>query len=105
MSDEPASVSSSFESQVFKVILSLSLLGPLVAMSALRFISSASRRAPKLLALGRRGYAEAADKIKLSLGLSPVLIDATAPAGQAGIMNAPDNQPGMFAIVQNVPGA
>lgn len=45
------------------------------------------------------------DKIKLSLGLSPVLIDATAPAGHAGIMNAPDNQPGMFAIVQNVPGA
>lgn len=38
-------------------------------MSALRLVSSAVRRAPKTLALGRRGYAEAADKIKLSLVL------------------------------------
>ena len=39
------------------------------AMSALRFVSAVSRRAPISFATGRRGYAEAADKIKLSLVL------------------------------------
>lgn len=38
-------------------------------MSALRLLSSAVRRAPKSVPLGRRGYAEAADKINLSLVL------------------------------------
>ena len=38
-------------------------------MSVLRLVSSAARRPPRSLALGRRGYAEAADKIKLSLVL------------------------------------
>lgn len=38
-------------------------------MSAIRLLSSAARRAPKSVPLGRRGYAEAADKIKLSLVL------------------------------------
>lgn len=41
-------------------------------MSALRLLSHASRRAtatPATRALGRRGYAEVADKIKLSLVL------------------------------------
>lgn len=38
-------------------------------MSALRLVSSAARRAPKAFTLGRRGYAEATDKIKLSLVL------------------------------------
>lgn len=40
------------------------------AMSALRLLSSAARSAPRAsFALQRRGYAEAADKIKLSLVL------------------------------------
>ena len=38
-------------------------------MSALRLVTSAARRAPRNFALGRRGYAEAADKINLSLVL------------------------------------
>jgi F-type H+-transporting ATPase subunit delta len=38
-------------------------------MSALRLVSSVARRAPSSFVLGRRGYAEAADKIKLSLVL------------------------------------
>ena len=38
-------------------------------MSALRLLSSAVRHAPKSVPLGRRGYAEVADKIKLSLVL------------------------------------
>ena len=38
-------------------------------MSALRLVSSVARRAPRSSILGRRGYAEATDKIKLSLVL------------------------------------
>ena len=38
-------------------------------MSALRLLSSAVRRTPTSVPLGRRGYAEVADKIKLSLVL------------------------------------
>lgn len=38
-------------------------------MSALRLVSSVARRAPRPFVLGRRGYAEVADKIKLSLVL------------------------------------
>jgi F-type H+-transporting ATPase subunit delta len=38
-------------------------------MSALRLVSSVARRAPGSLVLGRRGYAEVSDKIKLSLVL------------------------------------
>jgi F-type H+-transporting ATPase subunit delta len=38
-------------------------------MSALRLVSSVARRAPRSSVLGRRGYAEVTDKIKLSLVL------------------------------------
>ena len=38
-------------------------------MSALRLVSSVARRAPGSFVLGRRGYAEVSDKIKLSLVL------------------------------------
>lgn len=38
-------------------------------MSAIRLLSSAARRTPKSVPLGRRGYAEVSDKIKLSLVL------------------------------------
>ena len=48
-------------------------------MSALRLVTSAARRAPRTFALGRRGYAEAADKINLSLVLPhQVRLPATA---------------------------
>ena len=41
-----------------------------IVMSALRLLSTVSRSAPRALAAGRRGYAEAvSDKIKLSLVL------------------------------------
>ena len=39
------------------------------SMSVLRLVSSATRRSPRSLAIGRRGYAEVTDKIKLSLVL------------------------------------
>ncbi|KAI0785682.1 epsilon subunit of F1F0-ATP synthase N-terminal domain-containing protein [Abortiporus biennis] len=64
-------------------------------MSALRFVASASRRAPKTFALGRRGYAEAADKIKLSLVLphqaiftstDVVQVNLSAATGDMGIL-------------------
>ena len=38
-------------------------------MSALRLVSSVARRGPGSFILGRRGYAEVSDKIKLSLVL------------------------------------
>lgn len=38
-------------------------------MSVLRLVSFAARRSPRSLTLGRRGYAEVTDKIKLSLVL------------------------------------
>ena len=38
-------------------------------MSALRLVSSVARRVPGSFVLGRRGYAEVSDKIKLSLVL------------------------------------
>ena len=48
-------------------------------MSALRLLASASRRAPKTLTtLGRRGYAEASDKISLSLVLPHQVRHGTA---------------------------
>ncbi|EEB92863.1 hypothetical protein MPER_08565, partial [Moniliophthora perniciosa FA553] len=38
-------------------------------MASLRFIASAARRVPSAFTVGRRGYAEASDKIKLSMAL------------------------------------
>ena len=40
-----------------------------LTMASLRFAAAAARRVPKTLSQSRRGYAEAADKIKLSLVL------------------------------------
>jgi len=45
------------------------------------------------------------DKIKLAIGLAPVLINATSEPHTVGVMNALDSKPGMGAIVVNVPGA
>ncbi|KAA1473950.1 epsilon subunit of F1F0-ATP synthase N-terminal domain-containing protein [Dentipellis sp. KUC8613] len=65
-------------------------------MSGLRLVASAARRAPRTLnAVGRRGYAEAADKIKLSLVLphqsifnsqDVVQVNIAAATGDMGIL-------------------
>lgn len=64
-------------------------------MSSLRLLSSAARRASKTLTLGRRGYAEVSDKLKLSLALphealytsSDVLqVNISAETGDMGIL-------------------
>ncbi|KAL6310397.1 epsilon subunit of F1F0-ATP synthase N-terminal domain-containing protein [Sparassis latifolia] len=64
-------------------------------MSALRLVSSAARRSTKTFATGRRGYAEAADKIKLSLVLphesmfsstDVVQVNISAATGDMGIL-------------------
>ncbi|TFY78971.1 hypothetical protein EWM64_g5043 [Hericium alpestre] len=64
-------------------------------MSGLRFLTSAARRAPRALNIGRRGYAEVADKIKLSLVLphqsifnsqDVVQVNLSAATGDMGIL-------------------
>ncbi|KAH0827874.1 F1 complex, delta/epsilon subunit of ATPase [Lanmaoa asiatica] len=64
-------------------------------MSALRLLSSAAKRAPLALNMQRRGYAEAADKIKLSLVLphqaiftsaDVVQVNVSAASGDMGIL-------------------
>ncbi|KAF9793415.1 epsilon subunit of F1F0-ATP synthase N-terminal domain-containing protein [Thelephora terrestris] len=57
-------------------------------MSALRLLSSAARRTPKSIPLGRRGYAEVADKIKLSLVLPHQAIFTSADVTQVNIAAA-----------------
>ncbi|TDL25968.1 epsilon subunit of F1F0-ATP synthase N-terminal domain-containing protein [Rickenella mellea] len=64
-------------------------------MSALRLLISTARRCPSTFALGRRGYAEVADKIKLSLVLphqtlfsstDVVQVNLAAATGDMGIL-------------------
>ncbi|EKM54555.1 uncharacterized protein PHACADRAFT_258487 [Phanerochaete carnosa HHB-10118-sp] len=64
-------------------------------MSALRLASSLTRRAPKALTASRRGYAEASDKIRLSLVLphqaifsstDVVQVNLPAATGDMGIL-------------------
>ncbi|KAF9227347.1 epsilon subunit of F1F0-ATP synthase N-terminal domain-containing protein [Gyrodon lividus] len=57
-------------------------------MSALRLLSSAARHAPSALVLQRRGYAEVADKIKLSLVLPHQAIFTSADVVQVNISAA-----------------
>ncbi|KAK7676866.1 hypothetical protein QCA50_009492 [Cerrena zonata] len=57
-------------------------------MSALRLLSTAGRRVPKTLPLGRRGYAEVADKIKLSLVLPHQTIFSSTDAVQVNLAAA-----------------
>ncbi|KAJ7471774.1 epsilon subunit of F1F0-ATP synthase N-terminal domain-containing protein [Mycena latifolia] len=56
-------------------------------MSSLRLLASAARRAPTL-ALGRRGYAEVSDKIKLTLVLPHQPIFTSADVVQVNICAA-----------------
>lgn len=57
-------------------------------MSSLRLLSSVARRAPSTFPAGRRGYAEAADKIKLSLVLPHQSIFSSADVVQVNISAA-----------------
>ncbi|TFK68698.1 epsilon subunit of F1F0-ATP synthase N-terminal domain-containing protein [Pluteus cervinus] len=65
-------------------------------MSSLRLITSAARRASPSLVLGRRGYAEISDKLKLSLVLphqaiytstDVVQVNLSAASGDMGILS------------------
>ncbi|KAJ3475800.1 hypothetical protein NLI96_g5829 [Meripilus lineatus] len=84
-------------------------------MSALRLVSSAARRAPKAFTLGRRGYAEATDKIKLSLVLphqsifssaDVVQVNLSAATGDMGILanHVPSIEPlrpGVIEVIES----
>ncbi|KAH8994048.1 epsilon subunit of F1F0-ATP synthase N-terminal domain-containing protein [Lactarius akahatsu] len=85
-------------------------------MSVLRLVSSAARRSPRSLALGRRGYAEAADKIKLSLVLphqaiftstDVVQVNLSAATGDMGILanHVPSIEPLRPGLVEVIEGA
>ncbi|KAH9859073.1 hypothetical protein C2E23DRAFT_855733 [Lenzites betulinus] len=83
-------------------------------MSALRLVTSVARRAPRNFALGRRGYAEAADKISLSLVLphqaiftsaEVVQVNVAAASGDMGILanHAPTIEalrPGVVEVIE-----
>ncbi len=69
--------------------LSRTSCSPTKLMSALRLATSVARRAPRNLVLGRRGYAEAADKISLSLVLPhQVCASSSFAPGQPLTLNA-----------------
>ncbi|KAG1865825.1 F1 complex, delta/epsilon subunit of ATPase [Suillus subalutaceus] len=84
-------------------------------MSALRLLSSAARRAPSTLAQQRRGYAEVADKISLSLVLphqaiftstDVVQVNLAAATGDMGILanHVPSIEalrPGMIEVIES----
>ncbi|KAG8902500.1 delta subunit of the central stalk of mitochondrial F1F0 ATP synthase, atp16 [Tulasnella sp. 403] len=89
-------------------------------MATLRSVVSSSafnavRRAPKYVSLGRRGYAEAADKIKLSLVLphqalynsqDVVQVNISAATGDMGILanHAPSIEPlrpGLLEVIES----
>ncbi|KAH9083645.1 epsilon subunit of F1F0-ATP synthase N-terminal domain-containing protein [Lactarius deliciosus] len=85
-------------------------------MSVLRLVSSATRRSPRSLALGRRGYAEATDKIKLSLVLphqaiftstDVVQVNLSAATGDMGILanHVPSIEPLRPGLVEVIEGA
>ncbi|KAH9951554.1 F1 complex, delta/epsilon subunit of ATPase [Amylocystis lapponica] len=86
-------------------------------MSALRLVSSAARRAPRTFGSGRRGYAEATDKIKLSLVLphqaiftstEVVQVNIAAASGDMGILanHVPSIEPLRPGVVEVVePGS
>ncbi|KAF8578010.1 epsilon subunit of F1F0-ATP synthase N-terminal domain-containing protein [Ramaria rubella] len=84
-------------------------------MAALRLVSAATRRAPAKFPLGKRGYAEATDKIKLSLVLphqslftstDVVQVNIAASAGDMGILanHVPSIEPlrpGVLEVVES----
>jgi len=81
-------------------------------MSALRFLSTTARRVPQSArTLGRRGYAEASDKIKLSLVLphqsiytstEVVQVNLAAATGDMGILanHVPSIEPLRAGIIE-----
>ncbi|ESK96651.1 atp synthase delta mitochondrial [Moniliophthora roreri MCA 2997] len=84
-------------------------------MASLRFIASAARRAPSAFTVGRRGYAEASDKIKLSMALphqsifsstDVVQVNICAATGDMGILanHVPSIEPlrpGVIEVVES----
>jgi len=85
-------------------------------MSVLRLVSSVARHSPRPLALGLRGYAEAADKIKLSLVLphqaiftstDVVQVNMSAATGDMGILanHVPSIEPLRPGLVEVIEGA
>ncbi|KAF8502151.1 epsilon subunit of F1F0-ATP synthase N-terminal domain-containing protein [Russula emetica] len=85
-------------------------------MSALRLVSSVARRGPGSFVLGRRGYAEISDKIKLSLVLphqaiftstDVVQVNLAAATGDMGILanHVPSIEPlrpGLVEVIESV---
>ena len=65
----PVSKRLGFALTSFTLLASTTPSHPSSKMSALRFLQTTARRAPRVAVLGRRGYAEVSDKIKLSLVL------------------------------------
>ncbi|KAF9263397.1 epsilon subunit of F1F0-ATP synthase N-terminal domain-containing protein [Marasmius fiardii PR-910] len=57
-------------------------------MASLRLLTSAARRAPSTFTLARRGYAEATDKIKLSMALPHQSIFSSTDVVQVNICAA-----------------
>ncbi|KAI0254133.1 epsilon subunit of F1F0-ATP synthase N-terminal domain-containing protein [Lactifluus subvellereus] len=80
-------------------------------MSVLRLVSSVARRAPHSSILGRRGYAEATDKIKLSLAIftstDVVQVNLSAATGDMGILanHVPSIEPLRPGLVEVIEGA
>ncbi|KAK7472601.1 delta subunit of the central stalk of mitochondrial F1F0 ATP synthase, atp16 [Stygiomarasmius scandens] len=82
-------------------------------MASLRLIASAARRAPSTIAVARRGYAEASDKIKLSMALphqsifsstDVVQVNICAATGDMGILanHVPSIEPLRPGVVEVV---
>ncbi|KAL0577021.1 delta subunit of the central stalk of mitochondrial F1F0 ATP synthase, atp16 [Marasmius crinis-equi] len=80
-------------------------------MASLRLITSAARRAPSAFTLARRGYAEATDKIKLSMALphqsifsstDVVQVNVCAATGDMGILanHVPSIEPLRAGVVE-----
>ncbi|KAF9501943.1 epsilon subunit of F1F0-ATP synthase N-terminal domain-containing protein [Pleurotus eryngii] len=88
-------------------------------MSSLRLVSAAARRVPSSFGIARRGYAEASDKIKLSLVLphqaiftstEVVQVNISAATGDMGILanHVPSIEPlrpGVIEVVESAGGS
>ncbi|KAL0956320.1 hypothetical protein HGRIS_002473 [Hohenbuehelia grisea] len=85
-------------------------------MSSLRLVQAAVRRAPSTFSLARRGYAEASDKIKLSLVLphqaifssqDVVQVNIPAATGDMGILanHVPTIEPLRPGVIEVVEGS
>ncbi|KAJ3866629.1 ATP synthase [Lentinula novae-zelandiae] len=85
-------------------------------MASLRLVTSAARRAPSLLRVAQRGYAEASDKIQLSMALphesifsstDVVQVNLCAATGDMGILanHVPSVEPLRPGVVEVIESA